>query len=258
MIDLGRAGRLARGLGSVARRASPFPETRFLLLTPGRAGSTLLMTLLAAAPRVRCDDEVLREAVGDPTALLRRAAARAALGGVATWGTAVHPEHLLGLNTDERIRWAARLHDSGYELVTLVRRNHLAIAVSSVIAERRGVWHVVRGEEPSMDRMARVHIDPLHLLRVAITVERSTEEVRRMADDRSHLALVYEDDLLEAEAHQVTADRVLRFLGRPTAPVSSPLRRRTQPLLEQIDNLDELGAVLDHTRFGPMLPLVDG
>jgi hypothetical protein len=159
----------------------------------------------------------------------------------------------------DRVRWAADLHDAGYELITLVRRNPLATALSALVAERRGVWHVVAGEEPvETNGPTRLRVDPMHLLRAAITAERSTEEVWRMVDDRSHLALVYEDDLLEDHLHQATADRVLRFLGQPPARVSTPLRRRSRPLLEQVENLDELSAALDRTRFGPLLATIDG
>jgi hypothetical protein len=74
-----------------------------------------------------------------------------------------------------------------------------------------------------------------------------------MAADRSHLALHYEDDLEQPEHHQATCDRIFRFLGVPSAPVSTPFRRRPDGLLEQISNADELLAALRSTRFEPFV-----
>ena len=256
MPDLERAARAGRGAWGVVRRRSPHPPVRFVLLTSGRAGSTLLMTLLDSVPGVRCDEEVLRTGRGDPTARLARRAARAALGDVLAWGTSVHPEHLMPVLAGDPVDWVAALHDDGYELITLVRANPLAVAVSAVIADARGRWHVRNGE--AQPETGSVRLDPLDVLRMAIQTERATEDVARMVAERSHLALVYERDLREADSHQATADRVLRFLGVDAAPVSSPLVRRAVPMLEQIDNLDEVRAVLRPTRFGALLEDIDG
>lgn len=215
------------------------------------------MTLLGSVPGVRCDEEVLRIKRGEPTSLLARRAARAAFGDVHAWGTAIHPEHLLTRTVTDPVDWVGALHDDGYELITLVRTNPLAIALSSVIADQKGAWHFVEGHDARDRGPAKVLLDPMLVLQIAIQSERSTEDVRRWVAERSHLALVYEDDLREPDRHQPTADRVLRYLGLQTAPVTSPLRRRSVPLLEQIENLDAVAAVLRPTRFGPMLADID-
>lgn len=254
MADPSRLGRAVRGLAASVRRGSVFPPVRFLLLTPGRAGSTLLMTLLAAVPGVRCDGEALRTVRRkDPTVLLARRAARAALGNATAWGTSVHPEHLLRQYVDDPVRWIASMHDEGYELITLVRENPLAVALSAVVADQRGAWHFLATERDPSPEQTPVRLDPMHVLRIAVQAEQSTEDVRRWVAERSHLALVYEDDLLEPEQHQPTADRVLRYLGIPVAPVSTPLRRQARPLAEQIENFDEVSAVLRQTRFAALL-----
>jgi hypothetical protein len=249
--DVSRLARAGRGAIGVVARRSLVPSVRFLVLTPGRAGSTLLMSLLGSAPGVRTDEEVLRTAgSGDPAALLRRRARRAALGGVEAWGTSVHPEHLLSLVAGDPVLWAGRLHDDGYELVTLVRRNPLEHVLSAAIAWERGTWHDVGESVPSTEP---VTLDPVPVLREAGLVVEAAALVQAMAADRSHLALVYEDDLREPDVQQVTVDRVFGFLGLPSVPVSSPFRRRSVGLLEQVANADEIVATVRATRFAPYL-----
>jgi hypothetical protein len=238
----------------MAARRQLVPSTRLVLLTPGRSGSTLLLSLLASTPGFRWDEEVLRTAKGDPTALLRRRAMRAAAAGYAAWGTSVHPEHLYPLLAEDPVEWVGRLHDSGYELVTLLRRNPLQHVLSAAIAWERSEWHYTAGDEPATEP---IRLDPVSILREAALAERSAKEVRAMVADRSHLALFYEDDLRDSEGQQHTANRVLAYLGLPPAAVSTPLRRRPVGLLEQIANVDEVVTALRATRYAPFLDELD-
>jgi len=204
------------------------------------------MSLLASAPGVRCDEEVLRTATGNPSTALARSAARAALGAAQAWGTSVHPEHLISLVAGDQIDWIRARHDAGYELISLLRRNPLEHVLSAAIAQERGQWHDVGETEQST---APVRLDPIAVLREAGLAERSARDVQTMVADRSHLALVYEDDLRDGAKHQGTVDRVFTFLGLPSHPVSSPFRRRSVGLLEQIANAEEIVAALRATRF---------
>lgn len=250
MVDVDRAARAARGVGGILSRRSVWPPVRFLLLTPGRSGSTLLMSLLSSVPGVRSDQEVLRTSSGDPVAALARRAARAALGGVRAWGTSVHPEHLLPLVAGDPVAWVRDRHDAGYELVSLRRRNPLEHALSAAIAWERGDWHRVEGAPA---RTEAVRLDPVAVLREVRLADEAASEVETMVADRSHVSLVYEHDLRDAACHQATVDRVLGFLGVPTAPVSTSYRRRDVPLLEQVANADEIVAALRATRFAPFV-----
>lgn len=211
------------------------------------------MSMLASVPDVRCDDEALRTAMtGSASALLGRRAAWAGLAGASVWGTSVHPAHLMRLRLvgGDAVAWAGSMHDAGYELVTLVRRNPVQQALSAAIAWERGEWHYVDGARPSTDPIT---LDPLPVLKGVAIAAQAAFEVQAMAADRSHVALVYEDDLRDEAAQQATVDRVLTFLGLATAPVTSPFRRRSVGLLEQIANADEVLDALRQTRFAPFV-----
>ena len=213
------------------------------------------MSLLGSIPGVRCDEEVLRTATGDPRVALRRRATRAAVAVARAWGTSVHPEHLLPLLAGDPTEWVGRLHDDGHDLITLHRRNPLQHVLSAAIAWERQHWHYIDGAVPSTDQ---IRLNPLHILREAGLAERSGLEVRSMVADRSHLALVYEDDLRDDGAQQPTVDRVCTYLGLPRAAVSTPFRRRSVGLLEQIVNADEVVAALRATRYAPLVDELEG
>jgi len=65
-----------------------------------------------------------------------------------------------------------------------------------------------------------------------------------------HHTVVYEDDLLPADAHQRTADAAYEFLGFGSAPATSTLLR-IAPLdvRARVTNYDELAERLSTTRF---------
>ena len=59
-----------------ARNRKVLPPTRFIILTPGRAGSKFLIELLSSHPNVKCDFELLRKRVNGPMLHLLVAGAR--------------------------------------------------------------------------------------------------------------------------------------------------------------------------------------
>lgn len=242
---LSRADRRLRPL--VRRRAAP--PVRFVLLTPGRSGSVLLLTLLASHPNIATDFELLARRTSRPDGVLGRAGARVAATRATTWGFSLHPQHLAVQAVSDPVEWCGRLHDDDWRFVTLVRRNVVHAALSSLLSKSTGRWHEVataRDEPP-------VAVDPVEALRVVNTLETATVDAERLVGDRSHLALWYEDDLRDEARHQSTVDRVCRFLGVAPAPVQTQLLRRSTPLRDRISNYAELVDVFAATRHGPRL-----
>ncbi len=239
----------------ILRRAVPRRATvplRFIILTPGRAGSILLLNLLDSHPRVTCDHELFgQHATGartlrrfaDPDRRLARATKRAAATGAAAWGWSLHPAQLITQGVPDREGWCGRFHDRGGRIVTLVRENPVHQALSALIAGETGRWH----HREAGGGITPVHLDPLRVLEAIQQAEHTAQEVERLIGDRSHLALRYEDALHDPERHQATADRVFRFLQLDPVPVSADVLRRTVPLRAQILNYEELVEVLSST-----------
>jgi hypothetical protein len=233
-------------LTRVAIRAGVLPPTRFVVLTTGRAGSVLLLSLLDSTPGVRCFREALgrRPLAAHPWRKLHSHAVRAALRGASAWGTSVHPEELLVERVGDRRRWLGRLHDSGFRAITLVRRNPVSVGFSVCLAEARGTWHHQADAVPRP-----VRLDPVEVLRIALFSEQKAAEISWLVGERSHLALTYEEALLPVGAQQETVDRVRRFLELPPAPATTSLARITAPLSEQVANLDEVVELLAATHL---------
>lgn len=222
---------------------------RFVLLTPGRSGSVLLLTLLASHPSIATDFELLAGRTSRPEHVLGRAAACASATRASAWGFSLHPQHLAVQAITDPVGWCGDRHDDDWRFITLVRRNVVHAALSSLLSTSTGRWHEV---EPAGDDPL-VAVDPVEALRVVNTLETATIDVERLVGDRSHLALWYEDDLRNQACHQRTVDRVCRILGVGTAPVQTQLRRRSTPLRDRISNYGELVDVFAVTRHGPQM-----
>lgn len=230
----------------LAVRAGALPPTRFIILTAGRAGSVLLVTLLDSTPGIRCQSEVLGRSpfANNPWRKLHRHAARAAAKSATAWGTSMHSDELLSERVEDPRRWIGRLHDSGFKIVTLVRDNPVRAGLSSVLASTRGEWHHRADAQPSS-----VKLDPIVVLQTTVYWEELAAKVKTLVADRSHLAVTYENGLLTPEAQQETVARIRRFLDLPPATGSTPLVRLSTPLREQIENFDEVMDLLASTHL---------
>ena len=237
---------------NIARRVTV--PVRFIVLTPGRAGSILLLRLLDSHPRVICDNELFgrdpttapgtARRFGNSERMLTRASIRAVAARATAWGWSLHPAQLITQGVADPEGWCARFHDRGGRIVTLVRDNPVHQAVSALVASETGIWHR-RHEGP----IKSVHLDPLQVLGAIHQAERAAQDVQRLIGDRSHLALRYEDALRDPGCHQDTADRVFGFIGLESVAVSADLRRRTVPLREQVANFNELDGMLANTPY---------
>jgi hypothetical protein len=84
--------------------------------------------------------------------------------------------------------------------------------------------------------------------------QRILRDERTIVEALPHLALVYEDDLLDGERHQPTLDRTFAHLGLPSHPVTAPLRRTgAGSLAERIANYEEIVAHIRTTPFATYL-----
>lgn len=226
------------------------PDRRFVIVTVGRTGSELLVSLLNSHPRIMCDGEVLELRQPFPGQLVLRRALRARLRGQA-YGfklLARHARQHYPYNPGPFLR---RFHDRGFRLIVLERRDWLAQAMSVLRAEGRPAHH--RGRDGA--QFAAQRADPEAILAALVLIEQGVAFVRETLQGVPALGLVYEDDLQDPAAQQRTVDRVCDYLGLDTAPVDSELvRLAPTSVVDQVENFDEVAALLSHTRFAELLP----
>lgn len=224
-------------------------DPRFVILTTGRTGSELLVSLLDSHPRITCDSEILSIPRAFPRRLVLRRSALARSRGCA-YGFKLVAEHARLQSPHDRAGFLRGFAERGFRIVVLERRDLLQQAVSSVRGLETGHHHRARDQV----EFTPMRVDPVALLCSLAWFEDAGNFIRSALEGVPVLDVVYEDDLLEREAQQRTADRVCAFLGLPAAPVKTDLVKLTpRSIRDQLENFGEVAALLSQTRFARLL-----
>jgi hypothetical protein len=236
----------------VAVRLRRPPRGRFVLFSQGRTGSSLLESLLAAHPEVHRSIEILskRRRLADLHRFLDAASRRSRH---PVWGAKIKVDQLEFQGVDPPA-FLATLATSGWRLVHLWRRDTLRQSVSHFVRRHRGHAH----RKDDRPETLRLRIEPSALLgQIESRLERLARE-RAALRDLPHVEVVYEDDLLRAERHQLTADRLFAFLGVAPAPVSTDFRKVTpSDLPSLIENWAEVRRAIGASPHASLLQGVE-
>jgi hypothetical protein len=225
-------------------------NSRFLILTTGRTGSELLVSLLNSHPRIICDGEILNLLRDHPDALVIRRSVRARIHRASAYGFKLLA-HQAGLQRPaDPAGYIRSFPARGFRLVLLERRDWLMQAISAVRAARTQ-HHYRQHDQASFTPM---RIDPIAVIAALYLIEEGVTFLRSAVADLPHLSLCYEDDLAPPERQQTTVDRVCAYLGVDPAPVSTDLVKLAPPeARRQLENFDELASVLSRTRYARFL-----
>lgn len=249
-IKMGIAGELRAYIrvGLSGSKHAP-PATRFVVFAQGRTGSTLLVTLLNSNPSIHCDGEILRKKRLFPGHLI---AARSRLGGRDVYGFKLKIYQLWAQKIYDARPFVHGLHEDGWKVIYLKRRNILRQVISRMVARhRQGGLH---WSEDGPVRLDRIHVDCGKVVRVIEQRKAYLVKEAEVLEGLPLLPLVYEDHLLHPETHQETVDDVFGFLGVPSVPVETNLIRITSDRLPDfIANYDELVQVIEQTEHADLL-----
>jgi LPS sulfotransferase NodH len=207
-----------------------------VILFPGRTGSSYLVSCLASHPEIACEGErLVRQDAAAQQRWIRahytdpRGAACRAVGFKTKLKDAWDTDALVRLLDELDVR-----------PVTLVRRNLVKLAVSTINARRihaaTGRWNNA-ADAPALDPIA---IEPAELERQIATCATAQDEVRRLASTlrRPALALSYEDLLADRDA---VLAQVVDFLGVRMLPMRHGTGKATpDDLRAALLNHDEL------------------
>ncbi len=223
------------------------PRVRFVIVTPGRTGSELLVELLNSHPDIVCDPEILDQRRVLPDRFVAGRATRAGLSGAKAYGFKLFCGHFGYQPMRDRDEFLRQLSDEGVRLIFLRRENRLDQAVSSVVAAQTR-WHWRRQDGGTF---APLTVDAVEVLVMAYLFEESEQYLESILAPLPHLRLVYEDNLIDPAAQQATVDLICADLGLPSALAKSNLVRLTPPRLENvIANFAEVADLVRPTRFG--------
>jgi hypothetical protein len=141
---------------------------------------------------------------------------------------------------------------SGYQIISLKRRNILRQTISHMYALHRNKFH--HYEAQGNQKFDEFIVDFDFLANELKLFENFKKLHSRLLRNHPHLDLYYEDDLLDISKHQQTVDRVTDFLDVETSQVSTQLRKTTpKDLSEFITNYDEFVAYLSQTKYADYL-----
>lgn len=228
-------------------------DPRFVIVTIGRTGSELLVSLLQSHPDIMCDGEILHRPRGFPGELILRRSTMAKVHGQA-YGFKLLTHHASALHPQDPAAYLRSFHQRGFRIIALERRDWLQQSVSS-IRTRTAPLHNVRDDGV---RFAPVRIDPVAVLAGLYLIEDAVTFLRSALAGVPTLSLVYEDDLEDAESQQRTVDRICSELGIPAADVRTNLVRITpRTAADQVENFDEVANLISQTRYRHFVTAAD-
>jgi len=230
-----------------------YPDSKFLIYTRGRTGSTVLTDLLNCHPDIFCDVEIFNflysgSKVKFPEMYIRSCSKRASRHGKSVYGFKVkiaqlRYEHEYE-NYDEIL---SNLFKDGYKFIYLKRDNYFRHKLSNIISAETKIFHLKNGDKNSV---AKVKVDCEQLIEGIeygeIVNETEAENLRNI----DHITITYEDDIIENSSHQETADKIFRYLGLKTVKVKTDLKRIVpEDLKEVILNYDEVYNFFKDTKY---------
>jgi len=222
-------------------------QPRFLILTSGRSGSELLVTLLNSHPQITCDGELLLTRRVWPERFMEGRAARARRGGKTAYGIKALPAHFLDVqHLEDPWGFPRHLADKGWKMIRLRRANRLHQAISSVRANQTQ-WHYRRGEAGAFQP---IRMDPNQVVATMYVIEWTENQIDEMFKGLDYVDLYYENDLEDAASQAVTVTNISEVIGVPPAPTSTDLVRvNPRQTRDMVTNYDEIVAELRRNRF---------
>jgi LPS sulfotransferase NodH len=242
-------------LEAAAFTRNPFPsaaleQRRFLIFGRGRSGSTLLVSLLNAHPKIACLGELMRFRLRFPRSYIGRELSRTRkpIAGFKLLSYQLRTVH----GEPEGSPYLRQLAEAGWDIIYLKRRDLFRQALSNIYARKRGAFH-------STDRKAQwtpaVHVAPRELFEWMRGSEKLGRYEASVLEGVPHLSLCYEDHLQTPEAQSATLHAVETRFGVATASPPAPtLRPVTPSRLERfVVNIEELRAAMRASEFAHFL-----
>jgi LPS sulfotransferase NodH len=224
------------------------PRARFVIVSLGRSGSSLLQELLNAHPDIRCEGEILARRARAPRLLVSR---RAALSRKPAYGFKLLHYQLWQVQQVEPANFLGWLRRRGFVLVYLRRHNLLRQALSNVSARRYGFHQ--RGRNVASAR-ERIEVDPDELGYWLDGLAADDAKYQDYLSGVPHIEVVYEDDLIDEPSQQATVRRICAELGVTYAPVETDLVRLAPArIADLVSNYDDLVSALEGSPYGRFL-----
>ena len=228
------------------------PNNKFVIFGQGRTGSNLVRTLLGSHPQITCRGEVFLRyylKVFMPKYLLRGQLAK--LSADKVYGFQLQPSHLQFHRIDGKA-FLSYLHEQGWKIIYLTRKNWLHQKISAIIAIRKNKWHY-RSGDVNATQSPKIHLDGNEIMRELDKKSLDYSQDQEMLESIPYLEIIYEENLLTSAQHQLTANKIFTYLNLPSAPVKTSLQKTPYKISEVIENYEEIAALLKQTQYAQFL-----
>lgn len=221
------------------------PTTKFVIFTVGRSGSSLLVSLLESHEQIHCDDELFKRNLFSP---LRYLGCKALLSPRTIYGFKLNTYHFREQQIENPEEFLGEIYHAGYQIISLKRRNIIRQVISHLYAQHRDKFHHQETQGKQKFEEFTVDLDELQS-RLSLFEGFRTLHTQ-LLEGFPHLQIYYEDDLLDSSQHQRTVDRVVEFLGAPSAKVSTKYSKTTpKQLSDFVSNYAQVTAYLENTKY---------
>jgi len=231
------------------------PDNKFIIFSQFRTGSHLLTNLLNCHPNVFCAGEIflnnlVRKKLFFPMLYIKGKMVRFEKH---VYGFQLKSYHINKLHfIFDRKEFLTTLHKNGWKIIHLQRRNLLRQTISGMVARQRQQWNTTK-EKPFLK--SKFLIDSKKLIKGIQNRENLKLQEKEMLVQLPYcLEVIYEDELLNSEQHQKTADRVFEYLGVDSVPVKTTLiKASSDKLSDMIENYEEVSSVISKTKYAKFL-----
>jgi hypothetical protein len=225
------------------------PQKKFLVFGLPRSGTTLLVSLLDSHPQVYCEGEILLRKVLNPKTYIR---CRAALSKNEVYGFKLLSSHFRFHQGVDPRRFIADLHQDGYKIINLRRKNILRATLSLLYAISRGQYH--QDSEAKEIERYKMHLSPQALMEKLEWMENYNRLQNEVIKDIPNLSLIYEDSLFTPKQQQATTYKIIDYLGIEKAELNTRMIKIGSRELESfIENADEIDSFIQQTRYANFL-----
>jgi LPS sulfotransferase NodH len=225
---------------------------RFVIVTTGRTGSELLVSLLNSHPQIACDGELLHDKHRWPDRLVAGRVERAHRRGKLAYGFKVQPTQIHDVQDLEApVTWVRSMYAKGWRVIHLRRENRLEQAIS-VVRRETMQGHFRQGQG---GRFEPVALDPYVLMGSMCLIGHSEQRIEELLMGVDHYRISYEGNLLQPADQEATVAHICRMLDlEPQATTTDFVRVTPTSMRESVTNYDEIATVIRQNSFARYLP----
>ncbi len=197
------------------------PETKFVIFTGGRTGSSLLRSLLNSHPEIHCEGEILKGRMWAPLQFIKK---RSLQSRARVYGFKLLSYQLRDVQSSikNKREFLKALADDGYKIIYLERKDKHRQSLSVAHAMHTDYWHDTGGNNQKKPE-AVLPSDLIAALKKEI--ERLTAFEKDLLEGLDYLPIQYERDLSDEGRREQAMASIFKLLQVPYEKTHSPYQK---------------------------------